>query len=94
MIRAITIIYIFFILCDIQLTVENYFQKIGSPPPSEKIHSLFLLTPPKNNSKSASPSLLAYSPALTTKQIARKVVSSFFNRAYFIIANKDDLKHY
>ena len=32
-----------------------------------------------------------YSAALTNKQVARKVFSSLFNRAYFIITNKDDL---
>ena len=33
----IAIIYIF--LCDISSTVENYFQKILSPAPPEKIQS-------------------------------------------------------
>ena len=48
MIRAIAIIYIFFILCDIQLTVENYFQKIGSPPPPlKKSTPRFYSLPPK-----------------------------------------------
>ena len=37
MIMIIAIIYIFFILCDIWSTVENYFQKILRPP--EKVHS-------------------------------------------------------
>ena len=56
-IMIIAIIYIFFILCDIWSTVENYFQKIlsltlqKSTPPS-------LITLPRKNSKSASPSFL------------------------------------
>ena len=37
------------ILCDIWLIVENYFQKMLSPSPHEKIHSPF------KNSKGASP---------------------------------------
>ena len=40
MIMITAIIYILFILCDIWSTVENYFQKILSPPPyPEKIQS-------------------------------------------------------
>ena len=37
MIMIIAIIYIFFILCDIWSAVQDYFQKILSPP--EKIRS-------------------------------------------------------
>ena len=51
---------VFFILCDIWWTVENYFQKILSPPPSpimKKSTFPFLLTPPPKNSKIASPPL-------------------------------------
>ena len=51
MIMVIAIIYICFILCDIWSTVENYFQKIFSPPwkkPLPPFHSL-----PSKNSKSA-----------------------------------------
>ena len=51
-IMIIAIIYIFFILCDIWSTVENYFQKILRSP--WKNHSpLFTHSTPKN-SKSAS----------------------------------------
>ena len=32
-----------------------------------------------------------YTAAFTTKQVARKCVSSLFNRTYSIITNKDDL---
>ena len=39
MIMIIAVIYIFFILCHIWSIVENYFQKILSPPPLEKSHS-------------------------------------------------------
>ena len=45
MIMIIAIIYIFFILCDIWSTVENYFQKILRPPLPWKNPLPFLLTP-------------------------------------------------
>ena len=50
-IMIVAIIYIFLILYDTyMMTVENYFQKIPSPPP-EKIHSPlpFYSLPPKNS---------------------------------------------
>ena len=46
MIMSIAVIYIFFIICDIWSTVENYFQKIISPSPPEKIHSPLLTHSP------------------------------------------------
>ena len=46
MIMAIAIIYIFFILCDISSLVENYFQKILSPPQKFQF-PLFTHSPPK-----------------------------------------------
>ena len=38
MIMTIAIIYIFLILCDICLTVENYFQKILRSPWKNPLH--------------------------------------------------------
>ena len=47
MIMTIAIIYICLILCDIWLTVENYFQ----PLPPEKIHSPLFTHPPPQKKK-------------------------------------------
>ena len=52
MIMTTAITYIFFILCDIWSTVENFFQKILSTP--EKIHSPLFTHSPPIYSKSAS----------------------------------------
>ena len=52
MIMIIAIIYIFFISCDIWSTVENYFQKILTPPP-DKIHSPIFTHSPRKNLKNA-----------------------------------------
>ena len=42
MIMIIVIIYIFFILCNIWLTVDNYLQKILSPPIIYVIHIIYM----------------------------------------------------
>ena len=72
MIMIIAMIYIFFIICDIWSTVENYFQKIISPSPPEKIHSPLLTHSPLEIQKVQVPPLFANIKKISPPSPCRK----------------------